>query len=56
MGYGNPDLDEYTTPQLEQELAERKRRHAAGVCSYCTRDHNRLPACKFPKRHSGKEV
>lgn len=50
------DLDEYTTDALERELAERKKRHAAGVCSYCVRDHGTRPACKFPLRHSGKQV
>ena len=50
------DLDEYTTAELELELAERKRKHDAGVCSYCTRDHGKKPSCKFPLRHSGKEI
>lgn len=50
------DLEEYTTAQLQKELDERKKRHAAGVCSYCVRDHGRLPACKFPKRHDGRDI
>jgi hypothetical protein len=50
------DLEDYRTDQLEAELRERRMRHAAGVCSYCKRDHGRLPACKFPKRHSGQEI
>lgn len=52
----NYGLDEFTTPQLERELAERKRRHAAGVCSYCAIDHGKTPYCKYPKRHDGREV
>jgi hypothetical protein len=50
------DLDEFTTARLEREVNERKKRHAAGVCSYCLRDHGKLPFCKFPLRHSGREV
>jgi hypothetical protein len=50
------DLDEYTTEQLQKELDERKKRHAAGICSYCKRDHGRSPACKFPRRHDGRDV
>lgn len=50
------DLEDYTTGQLERELAERRKKHAAGICSYCTRDHDKRPACKFPLRHSGREV
>ena len=50
------DLDEYTTAQLEAELTERKKKFAAGVCSYCARDHGKRPACKFPRRHDGREV
>jgi len=56
LGMGYPqDLEDFQTYQLEQELAERKRRHAAGICSYCRRDRN-TPACKFPRRHRGDEV
>lgn len=50
------DLDEYTTDQLQRELDERKKRHAAGKCSYCVRDHDTSPACKFPRRHDGREI
>ena len=55
MGYPQ-DLEDYRTSELERELKERQARHHAGVCSYCSRDHNKLPACKFPLRHSGREV
>lgn len=50
------DLDEFTTGQLEREVAERKRRHAAGKCSYCLKDHHTRPACKFAARHAGREI
>lgn len=49
------DLDEYRTSELEAEIAERKKRFNAGVCSYCARDRTTV-ACKFPLRHSGREV
>jgi hypothetical protein len=51
-----PEIAEFTTRQLEAELAERKKRHTAGVCSHCLRDHGRFPICKYPARHSGREA
>lgn len=49
------DLDEYTLKQLEAEIRERERKAAAHVCTYCARDYWSVPACKFPRRHSGQE-
>jgi hypothetical protein len=48
-------LDEFSMQQIKAELAERERRKAAAVCTYCTRDYYSKPACKFPKRHDGRE-
>lgn len=44
-------LDEYAEKELEQELRERERLRARGICDYCSRPPHE-PACKFPERHS----
>lgn len=47
-------LDEFSLAQIKAELAEREKRKAARVCTFCMKDYHTL-SCKFPKRHSGKE-
>lgn len=42
------DISEFPSWQLERELAERRKRHAAGVCSHCMRDHNTAPHLQVP--------
>lgn len=46
------DLDEYTTAELEAELASREVCRNRGVCDYCRRSPN-TPPCRFPDRHAG---
>jgi hypothetical protein len=46
------DLDEYTTKELETELAKRRDAADKGLCDYCFRPRSE-PACRLPERHAG---
>ena len=49
-------IDELTTKELEKEIERRENSIMAGLCSYCGRQKHTTPPCRFPERHSGKEV
>lgn len=46
------DLDDYSTAELEAELARRETASKQGLCDYCNRPHATEP-CRYPKRHVG---
>ena len=50
------DIEDFTIQQLLDEINERVARHSIGHCSYCKRMHGQKPACKFPRRHEGKDL
>lgn len=46
------DIDEYTTAELEAELAKREEANKQGLCDYCHRPRS-TSSCRFPRRHLG---
>lgn len=48
------DLDEIPARKLLEELIRRRELKQKGLCTYCERPVNCLPACRFPERHAGK--
>lgn len=46
------DLDEYTTAELEAELARREAANKKSCCDYCGRPRDSKP-CRYPSRHIG---
>ena len=54
MGYPI-DLDEHLFSKLQEEIYRRKKIFGRGICTYCEREHNSKPSCRFTDRHSGKE-
>ncbi|MBI4135962.1 MAG: hypothetical protein HY481_00190 [Candidatus Vogelbacteria bacterium] len=50
------DLDEYEADCLIKELERRRLATSKGLCDYCRRPIGSGKPCRFPERHSGKQV
>ena len=47
------ELEDYTTPELENEINRREDNNKAGMCDYCGKPLHSTPKCKMNARHDG---
>ncbi len=49
-------LDEYSTAELQRELARRREDTLLGICDYCDKPLKSEPVCRFPDRHNNEPI